>query len=357
MASYLKGIGDIATRTNEILPSMDARIYNFLAGHTSGVIENELNRFQAQAIDRGVRVRSGMMQAHGYFGLTDTDTQFNFVMPQALRFVHVYAEINLSVTPHRFELRTTAQSNSAAHTFRQDNLRTNTSGIFRLHLWQVTLNANNTITLTDRRAFTDRPLRAVQASDFLPGGTIEALLAPRHSPPLTGVPTAPTAAQAVNNTQLATTAYVRQAITDVRNITSATIAHNTTLQGVTANSVRRQVNFVHGTFHCTGPADRSGHIDLAQRIATLPSGFRPPTDRTAYGVANNRQGAGWAGAIVDHAYAGRMVIRPNGDIMWNAVTFGRRPPVWRTEAVQGSGMAQSRISASGFFFNFGFEIG
>ncbi|EMZ8207969.1 phage tail protein, partial [Salmonella enterica subsp. enterica] len=39
-----------------------------------------------------------------------------------------------------------------------------------------------------------------------------ALKAPLASPALTGVPTAPTAAQGTNNTQIATTAYVRAAI-------------------------------------------------------------------------------------------------------------------------------------------------
>ncbi|EQA2066322.1 phage tail protein, partial [Escherichia coli] len=39
-----------------------------------------------------------------------------------------------------------------------------------------------------------------------------ALKAPLASPALTGIPTAPTAAQGTNNTQIATTAYVRAAI-------------------------------------------------------------------------------------------------------------------------------------------------
>ncbi|EFM9943863.1 phage tail protein, partial [Escherichia coli] len=39
-----------------------------------------------------------------------------------------------------------------------------------------------------------------------------ALKAPLSSPALTGTPTAPTAAQSVNNTQIATTAFVKSAI-------------------------------------------------------------------------------------------------------------------------------------------------
>lgn len=64
MANYLKGIGDAATRANEILPGFDARINSFIIGHTAGIIKNEYNEFQANSVDRGVIVKSGMMQAY-----------------------------------------------------------------------------------------------------------------------------------------------------------------------------------------------------------------------------------------------------------------------------------------------------
>jgi len=162
MANYLKGIGDAVTRVNEILPSFDARINNFLIGHASGIIRGEFNEFNANTIDRGVRIRSGMMQAHGFFGACDTDTQINFVMPSATRYVQIFAEIDLSVIPNRFEVKATAQSNSTAHTFRLDNLRTIPNGRFQLHLWQVTLTAT-AVTLQDRRAFIDKVRDAVNA--------------------------------------------------------------------------------------------------------------------------------------------------------------------------------------------------
>jgi hypothetical protein len=49
------------------------------------------------------------------------------------------------------------------------------------------------------------------------GAASAALAAPLASPPLTGIPTAPTAAASTNTTQLATTAQVRLAIPDVLN--------------------------------------------------------------------------------------------------------------------------------------------
>jgi hypothetical protein len=162
MAYYLKGIGDAATRTNEILPSLDARINNFLCGHTAGVIRSEFNEFSATAIDRGVVIRGGLMQAHGYFGCSDIDTQINFVMPSGTRYVHIYAEIDLSVVPNKFSIASTAISNSSSWSYRQDNLRTNTAGKYQLHLWQVTLTASS-IALSDRRTFIAKPLNAVNA--------------------------------------------------------------------------------------------------------------------------------------------------------------------------------------------------
>lgn len=83
MAGYLKGIGDSALRVNEILPGFDARINKFLCGHTAGIIRGDYNEFAANIIDRGVIIKSGMLQGYGYFTCSDTDTQINFVMPSS----------------------------------------------------------------------------------------------------------------------------------------------------------------------------------------------------------------------------------------------------------------------------------
>ncbi len=137
MANYLKGIGDSVARINEILPSFDARILYFLTGHPSGIVRGEFYEFNASKVDRGVVIASGLMQAHGYFGCADTDTQINFVMPSTTQYVQIYAEIDLSVVPNRFEIKASGMSNSTAWTPRQDNLRQVTNGRFQLHLWQA----------------------------------------------------------------------------------------------------------------------------------------------------------------------------------------------------------------------------
>lgn len=243
MVNYIKGIGDAATRTNEILPSLDARINYFLCGHTSGIIKAEFYEFSASKIDRGVMIKSGMIQAHGYFGCADTDTQINFIMPATTSYVHIFAEIDLSIVPNRFEIKATAISNSAAVSFRQDNLRSTTNGKFQLHLWQVTLTAT-TITLTDKRAYIDKPLNAVNAE------------------------TSTTQEQSDNSNRVATTSYVRRAISDAFNITEADVR---TSAGKVVGKVRRQGNFV----ICSGGA----YGDGGGVTAIIPEGYRPKTEQ------------------------------------------------------------------------------
>jgi hypothetical protein len=198
MANYLKGIGDAATRVNEILPSFDARINRFLIGYPAGIIQGEYNEFHATPIDRSVIVKSGMLQACGYFGCSDTDTQINFVMPSTTQYIHLYAEIDLSVVPNRFEIKATPMTNNAAWTPRHDDLIGIPNGRYQFHLWQVTLTAS-TIILTDRRTFINKPLNAVNADNYSAGGGIAVKFgqvdvalsarAPIHSPIFTGTPT------------------------------------------------------------------------------------------------------------------------------------------------------------------------
>jgi hypothetical protein len=171
MAYYLKGIGDAPTRVNEILPSLDAKINKFLGGHVSGVIKGMFGEFACTTIDRGVRISGGLMQAYGFFGCADTETQINFVMPATTNYLRLYAKINLSVVPNTFSVKATPMSNSDAYTFRQDNLTGNPNGVFQLPLWKCRL-TSSTITLTDMRAFIAKPLDAVNAENYTAGGGI-----------------------------------------------------------------------------------------------------------------------------------------------------------------------------------------
>jgi hypothetical protein len=211
MAYYMKGIGDAATKINEIIPSLDAKINAFIVGHTAGIIKNEFYEFAATAIDRGVRVQGGLIQAYGYFGAADTETQINFVMPSTASYSHIYAELDLSVVPNRFSIKATPPSNSAAFSFRQDNLSTNQSGKYQFPLWQATL-TETAITLADKRAYIAKPSDAVTAENFTATGGIAtkfngidaavALKAPIASPTFTGTPTIDADAAPAGQTQV-----------------------------------------------------------------------------------------------------------------------------------------------------------
>jgi len=210
MANYLKGIGDPQTRVNEIIPKFDAQIFNFLAQCVPGICWSETNRFALTTITRGVRIGAGMCQAHGYFGMSDALTQLDFITPTSgNQFVRVFAEINLSVTPHRFSVRATAQSTSSNIALTQNNLSTTPNGVYQIPLYLLTLATNGTITSTDQRPQMTKPehaknaeqaTNATNATNLTGTGTIA-----------TGV-TAVTQTQATNNTRVATTAYVRTAI-------------------------------------------------------------------------------------------------------------------------------------------------
>lgn len=98
------------------------------------------------------------------------------------------------------------------------------------------------------------------------------LLAPLASPAFTETPTAPTAAQSVNNNQVATTGYVRQAISDVKNITEAAFT------GMVAGSVKRQANFVIGWLKGYASHSSSNGYMGEYIYGIIPVGFRPNVD-------------------------------------------------------------------------------
>lgn len=173
MAYFLKGIGDRNLGKNEILPQFDARIMYFLIGSQNGIISGELNNFSYISIARGVQIRSGFMQAYGYFAMSDTDVQFNFIMPTTqTQYVQVYAEIDLSRVPHNFEIECTAASNSSSFTPQQDNLRSNPNGKYQEWLYTVYLYTNNTLGFVDKRSYIYKPKDAINAENYTSTGGI-----------------------------------------------------------------------------------------------------------------------------------------------------------------------------------------
>jgi len=218
MANYVKGIGDATSRINEIIPKFDAQILNFLIQSTPGVCWSETNRFAIATSGRSVLISAGMVHAYGYFGMSDAITQIDFVMPtSATQYARIYAEINLSVTPHRFSIKATAQSSSSNIGLTQNNLATTPSGVYQIPLYLLTISSNGVITATDQRPQNTKPehaknaeqsINSTNANNLVSGGTIASNV------------TAVTQAQSDNTTKLATTAYVRSAIATLQAITT-----------------------------------------------------------------------------------------------------------------------------------------
>lgn len=151
MATCLKGIGDTALRQNEILPSFDARINRFILGQNVGVIKNELAEFSIELLDRGVIIGTGMAVAFGFFGLSDTATQFNFIMPVTTNYVHIYAEIDLTLIPNRFSIKASEMSGNQNFSYQKDDLLS-ANGKYQIPLYMLTL-TKSSITINDNRTY------------------------------------------------------------------------------------------------------------------------------------------------------------------------------------------------------------
>ena len=80
MGYTLKGIGDSVTGKNEIVPTFDAKIFNFYSQISPGVIASESSKFALSVIDRGIVIGPGLAQAYGYFGMSDSPVQFNYLI-------------------------------------------------------------------------------------------------------------------------------------------------------------------------------------------------------------------------------------------------------------------------------------
>lgn len=152
MAYYLKGIGDFATKRNEITPQFDAKILNFIAVNTNFVADLRDYNFEINVVSRGVTIGPGMACSHGYFGLSDTTLQFNFITPStSTQYAKIYAEFDLGTTPQEFSIKATQQSNSSSIDLVQDDLSVNPTGKYQMELCLVTLQTSGTVKITDRR--------------------------------------------------------------------------------------------------------------------------------------------------------------------------------------------------------------
>lgn len=152
MSYILKGIGDAITGKNEISPQFDAKIFNFLTTLSPCVVGSESRKFTLAIIDRGVTIGPGMAFAHGYFGLSDSTVQFNYLVPSSqAQYSKVYAEFDLSKTPQAFSIKTTPQTDTSVINLVSDNLNELPNGVYQLPLFLITIYPNGNINYKDLR--------------------------------------------------------------------------------------------------------------------------------------------------------------------------------------------------------------
>lgn len=157
MGYILKGIGDALTGKNEIVPTFDAKIFNFYSQMAPGVVGSETNKFPVSIVDRGVVIGPGLAHAYGYFGMSDAPVQFNFVIPStATQYAKVYVEFDLSARPQSMAIKVTPQSDTSVIELLSDNLSTLTTGIHQIPLYLVTIKTDATITCSDIRTVLNR---------------------------------------------------------------------------------------------------------------------------------------------------------------------------------------------------------
>jgi hypothetical protein len=332
MGYTLKGIGDSVTGKNEIIPTFDAKIFNFYLQVAPGVVASEKNKFAISMIDRGIVIGPGLVQAYGYFGLSDSPAQFNYLIPSSgTQYSKVYAEIDLSARPQNFAVKVTPQSESTVIELQDDNLNDITSGICQIPLYLINIKTDGTITYSDIRPMIEKVAyashsnnsdMATNSRNIVAGGTIASTV------------TATTQSQNDNSTKVATTSYVRTAITNVKNITSGVISIPVSYTGVSAQWVKRQVNFVIGRLEFAD-SNATRYEGTSLKIGVIPSGFRPKTTMK-FVIANSN----WtnSGAYTCH-YA---TINTDGTIYIAADT------------ISGSGM--QAVRSYGYILNFCYEI-
>jgi hypothetical protein len=248
--------------------------------------------------------------------------------------------MNLSVTPHKFSVKVSGQSATNNIPLLQDDLSLNPSGICQVPLFLLQLNTNGTITITDQRVILNKPEYVKEAENYKSGGSIASALALKASlasPALTGTPTAPTAGQTVNNTQIATTAYVRTAVTNVKNIISGTVSM-TSGHGASSNFIKRQVNFVYGQL--VGLTNvKATNETKTFTVGNVGTNFKPKAEvQIGLAVAEQTSGSNVILPVIGQGTASG-VINTNGDIV---ITLGAAELLSNTH----------QITAVGAFFGY-----
>lgn len=272
MGYILKGIGDSVTGKNEIVPTFDAKIYNFYSQVEPGVIGSEKDKFPLTIIDRGIKIGAGMAHAFGYFGMSDEEVQFNYVIPSSqTQYSKVYAEIDLSSRPQSFSINVTPQSDTTVIELLSDNLSEITTGIYQVPLYLITIHPNGTIVSSDIRTLLNRISYARHSDDSTNSLNL------KDNGTIAGSVTAVTQSEQDNSTKVATTEFVTRAVTNIKNIIQGDISIPVAFTSISENWIKRQVNFIIGRLYFDD-SNANRYETTYIKIGQLPSGFEPKTN-------------------------------------------------------------------------------
>lgn len=275
------GIGDAGRDINRVLPEYTAMVTDIAIGYEAGIAANYGNKFDYRMIEGGLVIQSGACWAYGYAGYNRNDVKVPLQNSGgSARYVFIFLEFDLSgagvdgTTVDAFKLIVFDNGNNASLLYQQDNLRQSKSGKYQIPLYRVAVSASGITTddIQDLRVIRTSVKHADEATNS--ENTIKAVMSGaiiKSGVTIESGVMAEKQAKGNRSANIATTSYVMEAIDDVKNISSGTIA---ILSGSSAeNYIKRQVNFVYAVLGYTTPT----HTNNLTKIATVPDGYRPKT--------------------------------------------------------------------------------
>ena len=181
-------------------------IVKFTVTNTAASPTLNVNSTGAKAIYyRGAAISKGYLAANRTYEFVYNGTQYELVGDIN---TDTNTKVTQSLTSTAAEYSILGMADAAATATKTNGTRFSTG---------ITMNpSTNTITATTfKGALSGNAATATKATQDASGNTITSYYAPKASPALTGTPTAPTAAEGTNTTQIATTAFVQAAMNKV----------------------------------------------------------------------------------------------------------------------------------------------
>ncbi len=128
----ISGIGNVATRQNEITPDSIAALRYFIIGHEYGVLDGG-GTFNPEIIgENRIKFGEGLVYAYGYIGKLSQPTILTVNLGAIPQYYFAYVELDRSVIPNVCSIKLKNNQNSPymnEYTFRQDQLSSVKTGI------------------------------------------------------------------------------------------------------------------------------------------------------------------------------------------------------------------------------------